>query len=67
MSEVAIFFIKELTNPILRNASFFVYQSSLANIRQGWNNLWRTNQGILKGEVSLYCWPPVWLVWNQLY
>ncbi len=24
-------------------------------------------QGILKGEVSLYCWPPVWLVWNQLY
>jgi hypothetical protein len=25
-----------------------------------------TNQGILKGEVSLYRWPPVWLVWNQL-
>ena len=24
-------------------------------------------QGILKGEVSLYGWPPVWLVWNQLY
>ncbi len=24
-------------------------------------------QGILKGEVSLYLWPPVWLVWNQLY
>ncbi len=24
-------------------------------------------QGPLKGEVSLYCWPPVWLVWNQLY
>ncbi len=23
-------------------------------------------QGILKGEVSLYVWPPVWLVWNQL-
>ncbi len=22
-------------------------------------------QGILKGEVSLYCWPPVLLVWNQ--
>jgi hypothetical protein len=22
---------------------------------------------ILKGEVSLYCWSPVWLVWNQLY
>jgi hypothetical protein len=25
------------------------------------------HQGILKGEVSLYRWPPVWLVWNQLY
>jgi len=24
-------------------------------------------QGILKGEVSLYRWPPFWLVWNQLY
>ncbi len=24
-------------------------------------------QEILKGEVSLYRWPPVWLVWNQLY
>ncbi len=24
-------------------------------------------QGILKGEVSLCRWPPVWLVWNQLY
>ncbi len=26
-----------------------------------------TNQGILKGEVSLYHWPPVWQVWNPLY
>jgi hypothetical protein len=24
-------------------------------------------QGILKGEVSMYRWPPVLLVWNQLY
>ncbi len=24
------------------------------------------NQEILKGEVSLYRWPPVWLVWIQL-
>ncbi len=24
-------------------------------------------QGILQGEVSLYHWPPVWLVWNQPY
>ncbi len=28
---------------------------------------WLLYQGILKGEVSLYRWPPVWLVWNQLY
>ncbi len=26
-----------------------------------------SDQGILKREVSLYHWPPVWLVWNQLY
>jgi len=25
------------------------------------------SQWILKGKVSLYYWPPVWLVWNQLY
>jgi hypothetical protein len=29
--------------------------------------VWWTNQEILKGEISLYRWPPVWLVWNQLY
>jgi hypothetical protein len=28
---------------------------------------WVYVQGILKGEISLYRWPPVWLVWNQLY
>jgi len=32
----------------------------------GWG--WRgCTQGILKWEVSLYRWPPVWLVWDQLY
>jgi hypothetical protein len=25
------------------------------------------NQGILKGEVSLYHWPPDWLVWISLF
>ncbi len=25
------------------------------------------DQGILKGGVSLYHWPPFWLDWNQLY
>ncbi len=28
---------------------------------------WILDQGTLKGEVSLYHWPPVLLVWNQLY
>ncbi len=27
----------------------------------------RYRQEILKGEVSLYCWPPALLIWNQLY
>ncbi len=31
---------------------------------QSWHSI---SQGILKGEVSLYHWPPLWLVWNQLY
>jgi len=26
-----------------------------------------TIQGVLKGEVSRYCWPPVWLVWISLF
>jgi hypothetical protein len=29
-------------------------------------NHW-TNQDILKGEISLYRWPPVWLVWISLF
>ena len=32
------------------------------------SGIWlHSKQGILKGEVSLYSGPPVWLVWNQLY
>jgi hypothetical protein len=35
---------------------------------QAWDNhLNWSDQGILKGEVSLYHRPPVWLIWNQLY
>ncbi len=49
------------------------------NIRLGWKSLPGTNTlayckhlqitavKSTKGEVSLYHWPPVWLVWNQLY
>jgi len=28
---------------------------------------WTSKQRILNGELSLYRWPPVWLVWNQLF
>jgi hypothetical protein len=31
------------------------------------NGVRSMRQGILKGEGSLYHWPPIWLVWNQLY
>ncbi len=43
--------------------------SLLENIRLAWKK-WQGKhrlQGILNGEVSLYHWPLVWLVWNQLY
>ncbi len=33
---------------------------------KAWSLQW-VNPGNTKGEVSLYSWPPVWLVWNQLY
>ncbi len=32
-----------------------------------WTTSGMFEQGILKGEVSLYHWPPVWLVWNSLF
>jgi hypothetical protein len=37
-----------------------------------WNRTYKVSklsitQGKLKGKVSLYHWPPVWLVWNRLY
>ena len=28
-----------------------------------WVHAYMMRQGILKGEVSMYSWPPVWLVW----
>jgi hypothetical protein len=44
--------------------------SLLRHWRSGqWSYRARTafNQGILKGEVPLYNWPPVWLVWISLF
>ncbi len=32
-----------------------------------WGGIQTLEQVILKGEVSLYRWPPVWLVWISLF
>ncbi len=40
-----------------------VFQNGLGN-RKG---TYLPVQGMLKGELSVYCWPPVWLVWNHVY
>jgi hypothetical protein len=40
--------------------------AELDNILQK-ENQEEIRQGILKGEVSLYHWPPVWLVWISLF
>ncbi len=37
------------------------------SINDSQHNNSKFEQRILKGEVSLYCWPPVRMVWNQLY
>jgi len=41
------------------------FKSSLSLFSSAGKSHWR--RGILKGEVSLYHWPPVWLIRNQLY
>ena len=46
------------------------FRRDRGRIRWQWSQVWnivRYIQGTLKGEVLLYCWTPVWLVWNQLY
>jgi hypothetical protein len=52
--------------------SRFTFQASRQLIRFGpfkllfqVADLWYPYQGILIGEVLLYRWPPVWLVWNR--
>ncbi len=50
---------------LLFHVSIYVMSSSNSAI---WAVVTDTTiQGILKREVSLYHWPPVWLVWNQPY
>jgi hypothetical protein len=53
--------LQTLAGPIRK----FWWKWSVANTALSYNQ--SLNQGILKGEVSLYRWPPVCLVWNQLY
>jgi len=53
--------LQTLAGPIRK----FWWKWSVANTALSYNQ--SLNQGILKGEVSLYRWPPVCLVWNQLH
>ncbi len=56
--------------PIVANVNFLALWNLYDNKIFGSSSVSRRSalhQGILKGEVSLYHWPPVWLVWNQLY
>ncbi len=47
--------------PLFVTSSFSFYHSWIYLVSQ---NL---DQGILKGDASLYRWPPVWLVWINLF
>jgi hypothetical protein len=51
--------VEFFTCPIIWVGCLFILQISQ-------KCFWGKNQGIQKGEVSLYHWPPAWLVWNQL-
>ncbi len=62
----AINITQALNKVLVKSGSFWVIRKLIGEI-----NLFRVfnfklGQGILKGEVSLYSWPPIWLVWNQL-
>ncbi len=53
---------KKRRNKIIRSRTKFVLTTEFVSAVFS-----LAKQGILKGEVSLYSGPPVWLVWNQLY
>jgi hypothetical protein len=48
---------------IKTDLAYFLLDLSSENFQKPREN----KQGILKGEVLLYCWPPVWLVWISLF
>jgi hypothetical protein len=69
----ALFFILISSRTITKN-DFFAAKVSKFNFLFSFcpTHIYQTrrkhfNQGILKGEVSLYHWPPVWLVWISLF
>ncbi len=56
---------------IISNKFGFILETSLflyikAFMEKSYNTFGEM-QGILKGEVSLFHWPPVWLVWISLF
>ncbi len=63
------FLFSKQTNPKpvkqVVNGTVILYPLVFGGDICGWPR--HTDHGILKGEVSLFHWPPVWLVWNQLY
>ncbi len=53
-----------IINPYVSASLYLSLNISVFNSAE---HLYHYTQGILKGEISLYSWPPVWLVWNQQY
>ncbi len=55
---------------LVKKSKICLYYQIAADLKflvQGGQLYWAFPQGILKGEVSLYWWPPVWLVWISLF
>ncbi len=57
----------ELTNELAPKWRFVGETQRPTNKCSGGSQDCCIEQILLKGEVSLYQWPPVWLVWNQLH
>jgi hypothetical protein len=53
--------IREVGDPLQNHLRFSYYYHILNRLA------YCAGREYKRGEVSLYCWPPVWLVWNQLY
>ncbi len=57
----------DLTNRLAPKWCFAVETKWSPGLCIGGSQDWSLEPGNTKGEVSLYHWPPVWLVWMQLY